>query len=223
MRPRHIFLGFLVLLFIVLMSVGSRAGMYVQRILSGPLPADSGSGTLRTLNTTVEGYGTVHTLQGDTTLAGRAVSVYSRYPFNLKNEILVAAGSESGIKAGDAAFFQGSILGVVEKVFAKTALVQTIFDARFKAPVRIGTEGTDALLVGGTEPQLTLIPSDAKVSPNDQVYSAGETLPYGSELGALQGLTDSANTLFREGGLKVFYNPAAMNEVTIVPQGSAAK
>ncbi len=220
MRRERLFLGLLILLLAALLTFGYRGGMYVERLLTGPLPIDMGGGTIRTLTASVEGYGTIHTLQGDATLPGQVVPVYSRYPFNLKNEILVAAGAGSGIKAGDAAFFQGSILGTVEKVFAGSALIQTIFDARFKAPVRIGAEGVDALLVGGPEPQLTLIPADAKVQANDQVYSSGQDLPYGSELGTIGYLADSPNTLFKEGGLKVFYNPAEMNEVTIVPQAA---
>lgn len=218
MRREHIFLSLLVIFFAVIFTFGSRTGMYVQRLLTGPIALSETGGNLETLRATVEGYGTVHTLKGDTSVDGKTVPVYSRYPLNLKNELLIAAGANDGINPGDVAIFQGSILGTVEKVFADSALVQTVFDSRFKASVRIGSEGADALLVGGAEPKLTLIPLDSKVGDNDQVYTAGENMPYGTEIGALKNLRNSGNSLFKDASLKVFYNPATLDEVTVIPK-----
>jgi len=69
--------------------------------------------------------------------------VYSRYPMNFRNELLVSAGSNDGVTTGAAVVFQGMLLGQVEKVFPDEALVETIFDNGVKMPVRIGASGAN--------------------------------------------------------------------------------
>ncbi len=218
MKRDTLFVLVLIMLIGVMFGFGSKLGMRFQRVLTGPLPQIAGQ-TLTTLRSTVEGYGAIHTLAAN--IAGaKTVPVYSRYPFNLKNQILIAAGKNDGIKEGDIALFEGSILGSVEKAFSDSALVETIFDSRFKTPVRIGSQATDALLVGGSNPELTLIPATAAAGENDQVYSAGEGWPYGSALGALHDLKSSENSLYKNATLRVFYNPASLSSVTVVPKES---
>jgi hypothetical protein len=218
MKRETLFIGLLILLIVVMFGFGSKLGMRFQRVLTGPLPQFAGE-NLTTLRSTVEGYGAVHTLAANLPGA-KTIPVYSRYPFNLKNEILIAAGTNDGIKEGDIALFEGSILGSVEKAFSGSALVETIFDSRFKTPVRIGTLATDALLIGGSNPELTLIPANAAVNENDQVYSAGEGWPYGMTLGALHDVKSSENSLYKNGALRVSYNPASLSQVTVVPKGT---
>jgi cell shape-determining protein MreC len=220
MQRDSLFMAALFLVIILMFTFGSELGMKVQTVLAGPVRLSPSAGMLATVSQTVEGYGMTHTTATSTPEKGIMAPVYSRYPFNLKSEILIAAGRNSGVNVGDVALYQGSLLGSVEKVFADSALVQTIFDNRFKAPVRIGSSGTDALLVGGPEPQLTLIPQSAGVAQNDQVYAAGENFPYGATLGALQDLSGSADNIYRSAALRVFYNPASMNAITVVPKGS---
>jgi len=74
--------------------------------------------------------------------------VYSRYPLNFKNELLVNAGSNDGVAAGAAVIFQGMLIGQVRTVFPNESLVQTIFDNNLKMPVRVGASGTNGLLQG---------------------------------------------------------------------------
>jgi hypothetical protein len=216
MKLETLFILVLTVLIVALFGFGSKLGMHFQRVLTGPLPQAAGE-SLTTLRSTIEGYGALHTLAANIPGA-KTIPVYSRYPFNLKNEVLIAAGKNDGIKEGDAALFEGSIFGSVEKVFSDTALVETIFDSRFKISVRIGTQATDALLVGGSNPALTLIPATAPANENDQVYSAGEGWPYGTTLGALHDAQSSENSLYKNGSLRVFYNPASVSQVTIVPK-----
>jgi cell shape-determining protein MreC len=213
---------FLTLLIVVMFTFGSHVGMRLQTLLAGPVPV-ANTGSLETLSQTVEGYGLSHTLGTSSTTKiqnGTTFPVYSRYPLNLKNEVLVAAGEKDGVKVGDTALFQGSILGSVEKVFHDSALVETIFDSRFKTPVRVGSLGVDALLVGGPEPQLTLISRNATVGENDEVYVAGAEFPYGAVVGSLRDLRNTADNIYRAATLRVFYNPASLNFVTLVPKSS---
>ncbi len=218
MRRESIFLTSLVVLVAVMFGFGSKLGMRFQRTLTDPAPALGAVSTIETISQTIQRYGSTKTTES--TLQGKKVPVFSRYPLNFKNEILVAGGEKEGIKVGDVALYQGAILGTVEKVFKDSALIRTIFDTRFKSPVRVGAEGADALLVGGVQPRLTLIPAAASVANNDTVYSAAEDMPYGIGIGAIQNLHDAPDSMFKDASLRLPYNPAVMSEVLLVPQNN---
>ncbi len=215
MRRDTLFITILSIFLICLFAFGSRLGMRLQTLLAGPVPQGSAvMESIATISRTIEGYGVMRTTNA---AGGRNVPVYSRYPFNLKNEFLLAVGEDQHVEAGDVALYQGSVFGSVEKVFKGSALVQTVFDSRTKIPVRIGAAGADARLVGGPEPRLTLIPKAADISENAAVYAAGVGWPYGAPLGTLRGLEDAPDNIYRIGTLRVFYNPAGVTEVTLLP------
>ncbi len=221
MNKDSILIIVLMLLITSMFTFGSRLGMKIQSALAGPIVSQEKSDSLETISQTVTGYGASHTIGiATTTTNGKTVPVYSRYPFNFKNELLIAAGEGQGIEVGDVALYQGSVLGSVEKVFKDSALVETIFDSRFKTPVRIGSRAADSLLIGGPEPQLTLIERSASVGENDAVYAAGEGWPYGIALGSLKDIKNNGDNIYRSATLRVFYNPASLQSVTIVPKSS---
>lgn len=147
----------------------------------------------------------------------RSAFVYSRYPFNFKNEMLVSAGSEQGLRVGQAAFFmpgdaetptagRAIMVGQVTQVFTETALVRTVFDPAFQLAVRIGTPGVDALLKGGTEPKLVLVPKTAALDDGDAVYTATAELSYGLPLGELTNVRLASDQLFQEADLRLGYD-----------------
>src|SRR3989344_6996674 len=138
MRRDHLFLGLTTLFAIAFLVFGSPLGFRLQGALRGPYAPLATLPELETLTARLEGYGEIKTVGAET--LGKKVPVYSRYPFNFKNEILIAAGEEEGIREGDTALFQGSLLGIVSKTFPHSAVVETIFDARFKVSVRVGLE-----------------------------------------------------------------------------------
>ncbi len=147
-----------------------------------------------------------------------AALVYSRYPFNFKNEILVNAGEKAGVKVGAAAIVPGdggsvALLGRVETVWSDKSLVRTVFDPRFQLAVRVGPSAADALLTGGSEPKLTLIGKTAGVKAGDSVYAVTEDLPYGLSIGLMRASTLSSDELFREAVLDLPYD---LNSVRIV-------
>ncbi len=155
--------------------------------------------------------------------------VYSSYPFNFKNEILVNAGEKQGAKSGQAAVIFPLVssepimaspifAGKVEKVFENTSLVETIYDSRFQMSVRIGKNGVSALLKGGNEPELFLIPKDVEVAEGDAVYSTEPKLPYGLTLGVLANPRISANQFFKEADIETNYNPADLKSLFIVTE-----
>ncbi len=154
--------------------------------------------------------------------------VYSRYPFSFKNELLIAAGKESGLVAGSpvllpvvpeasssSSTMSAILVGKVREVFERTASVQTVFDIGFQVAVRIGAAGTDAVLSGGAEPQLTLIPKSSVVTPGEVVYAAAPDLPYGLPIGEVGAVRMSANQLFQEAALSLSYTGNDLKIVVI--------
>ena len=142
----------------------------------------------------------------------RAV-VYSRYPFNFKNELLINVGSRDGVTAGKAVVFQGILIGSVEQTFSDSALVATVLDGNFRMPVRVGSAGYDALFVGGASPRLTSIAKTARINAGDIVYTAAPGIPYGLPVAIVHGTSTSPDDLFHEATLDFAYD---MNTVQTV-------
>lgn len=147
---------------------------------------------------------------------GITAFVYSRYPFNVKNEFLIAAGEASGISEGQAVLADGVFIGRVEKVRGGSAVVQTIFDPRFRLAVRVGASGADALLVGGVSPRLTLIPKNAGINTGDAVYTASPEFPYGTPLGRVREMSLSSDELFMEATLEVAAGTSEVVSVFVI-------
>lgn len=204
MRKEHYFIAILLLFAGVLFGFGSKAGLAIQTALRG----DFGQPAPDSANLTAS-------LIPSRANAGLTAPVYSQYPLNLKNQLSIAAGNAEGVLVGDIAMSNGYLVGVVEKTFEHSALVQTVFDKRFQAPVRIGATGADALLRGGNEPELTLIPVDVEVREGDAVYAAADGMPYGAPVGFLRNLRDSGDKVFRQAILSVPYNVGGLDQVTV--------
>lgn len=148
---------------------------------------------------------------------GLPAAVYSRYPLNFKNQLLVAAGEDRGAYVGQAAILPEKILiGRVDKVFPGSASVQTVFDPGFQAAVRVGSAGVEALFVGGGEPRLTLIPREAEVRSGDVVYSADPAFPYGLAIGEVGEIRFVEGELFREATLKFAYDLNSLRAVLLL-------
>jgi rod shape-determining protein MreC len=141
--------------------------------------------------------------------------VYSRYPFNFKNELLVNVGARDGVAPGSAVIFGGILIGEVERVFDGTSLIMTVFDNRFKLPVRIGDGGVQSLLQGGSSPKAALIPREAGITAGDIVYSASPNFPYGLPIGEITDVKISSDQLFNEAQLKFGYDANSIMTVLI--------
>lgn len=141
--------------------------------------------------------------------------VYSRYPMNFKNEILVSVGQSDGVAEGRAAVFNKILIGKVLKVFDNTALVETVFDSRFQSSVRIGDRGFSALFQGGSLPKAVLISEKAEIRPGDIVYSVSPDFPYGLAIGEVTAVEPSADKLFQEATIGFVYDVNAIGTILI--------
>lgn len=138
-------------------------------------------------------------LLGKNTANTDSIKVYSSYPFNSKGEIAIAAGEDLGLVPGDAIVVGGNILvGRVRSVFKSSSIVTTIFDPSWEIQARIGESEVDALMQGGNELRLILIPNDGYIEEGDLIISAGESLPYGLEIGFVGETVSMPGDVFNE-------------------------
>jgi cell shape-determining protein MreC len=139
--------------------------------------------------------------------------VYSRYPFNFKNELLVNAGAVEGVATGSAAVFQGVFIGHVTKVFSHESLIQTVFDSSFEMPVRVSTSSYDGLFHGGTYPNVGSLAKTANLQVGDVIYTAAPGLPYGLPVGEVSATSTSPDSLFTQATASFLYD---INEIQTV-------
>jgi cell shape-determining protein MreC len=142
--------------------------------------------------------------------------IYSSYPFNSSNELLIAAGSGSGVLEGATVFIApGVFIGQVTSVTDDKAVVRTVFDSGWELPVKIGEGKVDALLVGGQEPKLTLVSKRKPLIGGELVVLASREFAYGLTLGTVAELRQSKESLFLEGRLITGYTLADLSELYI--------
>jgi len=145
-----------------------------------------------------------------------SIKVYSSYPFNSRSEIVIAEGKDSGVKVGDTVLYGGNALvGHIMRVFDSSSVVKTILDPTEEIAVRIGEDEVDALLQGGNEITLTLIPHDEEVNVGDRVITAGRGFPYGLEVGTIRSLKEGDGEAFKEAILTPSFSIKNLRDVTL--------
>lgn len=154
---------------------------------------------------------------------GVVAPVFSSYPFNFKKEVLVEAGADKGIKEGQAVIMKGEsggrvLLGYVAQVYEDASRVRTIFDTRWSSAVRVGDKGAQALLSGGLQPELSLIPKDAQVNSGDIVYSADPKFPYGIGIGTVKDLQIAKEQAFQKASISFSYDLEKVRNVIILTE-----
>jgi len=163
-----------------------------------------------------------------------AAPVYSRYPFNVKSELLVGVGSRDGVAPGAIAVVAASssvsavhgtpapfvLLGTVLTVSETDAVIETVFDPRLTFAVRVGAAAADALFEGGASPKLTTIAKGAAVAPGNAIVAAAAGFPYGLAVGTVSGVADSGSQPFREAAVAVPYDVSGLRVVFIIPQNA---
>ena len=131
-------------------------------------------------------------------------AIYSTYPFNVKDSIVVGRGSRDGVSTGMVAFVGDSILlGQVASVDSETAVIKTIFDSRWQLPVRIGPDNVNGLFQGGNDPKITLI--EKPIKAGDGVFSASKNFPLGIKIGEIKEVKEDAGGIFKEAVVKTPY------------------
>lgn len=144
------------------------------------------------------------------------VKVYSAYPFSNRGEIAIASGAEDGIKVGSVVTYgKNTLIGKVTKVFDSSSVVTTIFNPSWRSAVRIGERETDALLQGGNELTITLIPIDAEIHDGELVVTASQDLPYGLGIGTVKNVRTAPGNAFKEAMLEPGFQFKQLKDASI--------
>ncbi len=144
------------------------------------------------------------------------VKVYSAYPFSNRGEIAIAAGLIDGIKVGNVVTYGNNILiGKIIEVFESSSIVTTIFNPSWKSAVRIGEHEIDALLQGGNELTVTLIPIEADVHDGELVITANQDLPYGLGVGTIKNIRTAPGNAFEEATLEPNFQLKQLKDVSV--------
>ncbi|MCC6405102.1 MAG: rod shape-determining protein MreC [Candidatus Yanofskybacteria bacterium] len=115
-------------------------------------------------------------------------------------QVVVNRGTESGVARGDAVVTgQGALVGIVQEVADRHAVVRAVGDAQFEATARIvGTEVSGLVRTGSDgEITLDLVQKGESVQEGQQVVTSGDDrYPVGLVIGTVRSVDTEAATLF---------------------------
>jgi len=136
----------------------------------------------------------------------RSVQVFSRYPLNDQQFLIINAGSDDGVAAGMPVFASEHVLiGKVARVRRTQSEVETVLNPGWRSAVALGSLRTEAVLRGGSPPRLEFVPADAVLEDGDQVVSISSEFPLNAFLGTVSDISVDAKTLWQSGTVSVPY------------------
>lgn len=142
--------------------------------------------------------------------------VYSNYPFNDADLVLLHAGKNDGLKEGMVATVKpGIFFGEVVRVDDKISEVKTLFDKSVEIPVKIGPNMIDGLLIGGSSVKVTLISKNQPIASDQGIYLADRKYPFGLSVGKVGSIASTDQDLFEEASVVLPYEKSQIKELFI--------
>ena len=144
--------------------------------------------------------------------------VYASYPFNNQNVVLIAAGSDEGVRVTMPATIGGAVLvGQVIQTMKHGSMVRTISSPDWQMPVRVGPYKAPGLLMGGPTVRVGMISTTLKITVGDAIIAASKDLPYGLRVGTVSSVSATASGgIFQEAAVKIGYDLYTLTELTIM-------
>ncbi len=147
----------------------------------------------------------------------RIAEVFSRYPFNNKERLIVNLGGRAGIETGFPVLSpDGYLLGVVSAVRNNQSEVQTIFDPEWKSSVASGGASTKAVMKGGQIPELELIPKESEIKEGDYIFNISPDFPYGKLIGKVRSVDENPEKTWYTASVEIPYDIDEITEVVIL-------
>lgn len=143
-------------------------------------------------------------------------AVFSRYPFNDQQNIIIDIGSRAGAKIGlPVLVSENCLLGKIVRVRTDASEVQTIFSPEWRSAVRFGKNGPEAVLSGGSPPVLDFIPAEAVIRPNEEIFSVSPDLPSNLFIGRTVRIIVQPQNSFRRAEIETDYDLNQIREVLL--------
>lgn len=148
---------------------------------------------------------------------GILVDVYSRYPFNDKERLILDIGEKDGSKIGLPVFTKNDfLLGKIINVNGRYSEVQTIFDSEWKTSVGLNNLVDKAVMKGGQPPKVELISKDSEVEKGDYIFSISPDFPYKTLIGKLSKITEVDDHIWDSSLIDVPYNVDDLSKVKVI-------
>jgi rod shape-determining protein MreC len=140
------------------------------------------------------------TVQNDYSYEASSVLAYD--PSNLRGNLTIDKGTDSGLNVGMAVISDGFLVGRISSVSAKTARVQLITDPLSSIPVVLQTANTSGIATGqiGYGLSMSKIPQGEAIKEGDVVITSGlgGEIPRGLILGRVEKVIKQENSLFAD-------------------------
>ncbi|MEK9194394.1 MAG: rod shape-determining protein MreC [Patescibacteria group bacterium] len=143
--------------------------------------------------------------------------IYSRYPFNDKDLLVINRGFEDGLREGLPVLVEENVLfGRVRSVKRTQSEIQTIFDSSWRSSVALGENRVNALFRGGGTPSVELIPKGSTIISGDEILNLSEDYPFGISLGIVGNVKIDSSGIWQVGLVDFAYNPDALKKVLVI-------
>ena len=144
------------------------------------------------------------------------VALYSRYPFNDRDRLTIARGSDGGLTLGTPIFAAADmLLGAVREIRRTQAVVQTIFDPGWRSSVGVGVHRIKAVLTGGSPPRLELIPHTDVLEVGDIVMNIDPAFPLGAIIGTIATVEPAMQNAWQTALVAVGYHIDSLEQVLV--------
>ncbi len=147
---------------------------------------------------------------------GKIFKVFSRYPFNNKELLIINAGRDDGITMNLPVLTKdGFLVGKIVSVNGRQSEVQTVFDPSWKTSVGINSASNKAVMKGGQPPKLELIPKECQVKEGDFVFNISPDFPYKALIGEVKNIKEVNDQIWNSGVMNIPYNLDQITEVKV--------
>lgn len=120
----------------------------------------------------------------------KEVDVFSNYPFNDKDLIVINFGSRDGAKIGMPVFTGDNednvLVGKIVALKNTQSEVRTVYDPSWVSGVVVGGERARAVLKGGEPPRLELVPQEVVIKVGDLVFNTSPEFPLGAVVASVE-------------------------------------
>ena len=123
----------------------------------------------------------------DPELTSVVAQVIGRASHPFQQTMILDAGSDNGVKPGQAVVDQRGMIGTIFLTGKRTSWVILLTDLNSRVPISAGSQSVQAIMAGDNtqEPVIQALPQRVQLKPGDQVVSSGDgdILPSGIPIG----------------------------------------
>lgn len=146
--------------------------------------------------------------------------VISYSPDNWIKTFKIDVGEKDGVKRGDLVVYDGSLVGMVDKVFPSFSIVLAVNDKNFKITVRTKKTGESCLYQGFDEKNgyLKYVKPDQDIRIGDVILTetVSENIPSGIPVGIVKNISQKEGEFFRNIQISLMYRYTVLDYVMVI-------